>query len=277
MKPNSHNLHSDIEGRRIALLLEYDGTSYHGFQYQRNVNSIQNELETAIVRLTDENIRIKAAGRTDAGVHATGQVVCFDTYSCHPASIFVHGLNHYLPEDIVVKDARDVDLDFDPRRSAISRKYIYRVLNTKTPSPLLRGLVHLVKRELDLDAMRNAAKSLEGTLDCKPFSGPLGSRKTTIRTIYNCNIETQGDIVALVIEASGFLHQQVRRTMGALIEVGLGNMTVSEFQSLSKLGEARGVIPAKGLSLVEVKYSENIFNSNIKTEEHNVQEVGNLI
>ncbi len=277
MKSYSNNLHTDIGVRRIALLLEYDGAHYHGFQYQSNVNSIQNELETAIVKLTNENIRIKAAGRTDAGVHATGQVVCFDTTSNHEASIFVQGLNHYLPEDIVIKDAKDVHLHFDPRRSAISRKYIYRVLNTKTPSPLLRRLVHQVKRKLDLNAMKDAAKSLEGTIDCKPFSGPLGSRKSTIRTIYNCNIQTHGDIVALVIESNGFLHQQVRRTMGALIEVGLGNMTITEFQSLSQLGEARWVIPAKGLSLVNVKYSEDIFNSNIRTEEHNVQEVGNLI
>ena len=277
MKSYSKQYSLDIGVRRIALLLEYDGACYHGFQYQPHVNSIQAELESAITNLTGENTRIKGAGRTDAGVHATGQVICFDTSFSHEASIFVQGLNHYLPEDIVVKDAEYVELDFDPRRSAISRKYIYRVLNTKTTSPLLRGLVHLVKRKLDLDSMREAAASLIGTIDCGAFSGPLRSGKSTIRTIYSCNIETQGNIVALVIEASGFLHQQVRRTMGALIEVGLGNMTLNEFQSLSKLGEARWVAPAKGLSLVDVKYNRDIFDNNTRTREHNVQEVGNLI
>ena len=158
--------------RRLALLVEYEGTRYHGFQYQENASSVQGELEAALYRFSGESTRIGAAGRTDSGVHAVGQVVAFDTWLGHPTKVFVQALNHYSPEDICVRDAVDVTLDFDPRRWAVSREYCYRIVNSGASSPLLRRFVHAVKPHLDLNDMQKAAGIVEGERDFAPLFRP---------------------------------------------------------------------------------------------------------
>ena len=249
--------------RRLALLVEYEGTRYHGFQSQKNAASVQDALEGALFRLTGERRRIRGAGRTDAGVHAQGQVVSFDTSASYSPDVFVNAMNRYLPDDISVRDAREVSVDFDPRRWAVSREYRYRILNAETPSPMLRRFVHLVRKPLDAEAMRTAAALLEGERDMAPFSGPLtNGRRSSTRRVYRRSVERRDDLITLDMVASGFLPQQVRRTAGTLLEVGLGRLSVRQFEALAGcgiLGAANRVAPAKGLSLINVTYAVPIF------------------
>lgn len=259
------------ELRRLALLVEYDGTGYHGFQAQENAESVQETLEGAIYNLTGERLRIKGAGRTDAGVHAQGQVVAFDTWAPYDPAVFVHALNNYLPDDISIKDAQEVSLDFDPRRWAVSREYRYKILNSATPSPLLKGFVHHVRRPLDTLAMQDAARLLEGERDFGPFSGPLSDGMVHARRrVFRCSISRRADMVFLDMVANGFLPQQVRRTAGALLEVGLGRLGLHEFRELAECGElgaATRVLPAQGLSLVKVSYPMPLFSSEEAVDE----------
>ena len=266
------------ELRRLALLVEYDGTGYCGFQAQENAQSVQEALEGAIYGLTGERLRINGAGRTDAGVHAQGQVVAFDTWAPYAPAVFVNALNYYLPEDISLRDAQEVSLDFDPRRWALSREYRYMILNSATPSPLLNGFVHHVRRPLDTPAMQDAARLLEGERDVAPFSGPLTSGRTdTRRSVLKCSISRRADMVYLDMVASGFLPQQVRRTAGALLEVGLARLGFREFRDLAEGGELGAftkVLPAKGLSLIRVSYPMLLFPSQgtVDVREHVVLE-----
>ena len=266
------------ELRRLALLVEYDGTRYHGFQAQRNAESVQETLEGAIHSLTGERLRVKGAGRTDAGVHAQGQVVAFDTWAPYAPAVFTHALNHYLPDDISIKDAQEVSLDFDSRRWAVSREYRYIILNRDTPSPLSKGFVHHVRRPLDTLAMQDAARLLEGEKDFAPFCGPLSSgRVGTRRRMLKCSISRRADMVFLDMVANGFLPQQVRRTAGALLEVGLRRLGLDEFRDLAECGElgaATRVLPANGLSLVKVSYPMLLFPSEgtVAVLEHPVPE-----
>ena len=161
-----------VDGRRIAVLLEYDGTAYSGSQYQENGPSIQSELEAAIRKLTSETVRAAFAGRTDAGVHALGQVASFETVSRLTPAEFVSGLNHFLPEDIAVRAAKEVAREFDPRRHAPGRLYRYRIDNRAVRSPLERNRSWHVARPLDVAAMQRAARLLEGKHDFAAFAGP---------------------------------------------------------------------------------------------------------
>jgi tRNA pseudouridine38-40 synthase len=253
------------ELRRLALLVEYEGTAYHGFQSQSNAASVQATLEEALHSLTGEQRRIQGAGRTDAGVHAEGQVVAFDTWAPYDPGVFVQGLNHYLPEDVSVKEAREVSLDFDPRRWAVSREYRYQILNSATSSPLLRRHAHLVRKPLDTAAMQEAARFLEGERDFAPFSGPLDTgRRGTRRRMFRCLVIRNADLVTLEMVANGFLRQQVRRTAGALVEVGLGRLDLRRFVALAECGvqgAAHTVLPAKGLSLMKVSYPDSLIVS----------------
>ena len=253
------------ELRRLAMLVEYDGTRYHGFQAQRNAKSVQEILEGAIRSLTGEQLRIKGAGRTDAGVHAQGQVVAFDTWSPHAPGVFVKALNNYLPGDISIKDAQEVSLGFDPRRWAITREYRYRILNSTNPSPLLQGFVHHVRQPLDTEAMRDAARLLEGEMDFAPFTRTFSNGLVnTRRKVFRCSISRRTDMIFLDMAASGFLTQQVRRTAGALLEVGLGRLDLHDFRDLAECGKPGAVtwvLPAKGLSLMSVSYPVPLFSS----------------
>ena len=251
--------------RRLAMLVEYDGRAFHGFQAQRNACSVQAALEEAIRHLTGESARVRGAGRTDAGVHALGQVVAFDTGSSHSPDVFRQALNHHLPDEIAVREVVDVSREFDPRRWAVGREYRYRVLNSPAPSPLLRGLVHHVRQPLDAEAMNLAASFLEGESDFAPFAASVPEgRAGTMRIVYGCSVTRRGDLVILDLEANGFLRQQVRRTAGALLEVGLGRMDVEGFQTLAecgRLGAAEQSLPAAGLTLMRVNYPTPLFRS----------------
>ncbi len=242
--------------RRIALIVEYDGAPYAGSQLQKRHPSIQAELEAAVERLTGSRERVAFAGRTDAGVHALGQVAAFTTTSRLARQTFVSGLNAWLPETIAVQRAVEVPLSFNPRRDATSRTYRYSICNVPARSPLARARAWRVPEPLDDRAMRRAARILIGEHDFAAFSRKEGT--TTRRRVLRCDVERRGARVAVEIEANAFLRQQVRRTVGALVEVGRGRLTATELRRLLRLAQpntAGPVAPAHGLCLLTVTYA----------------------
>ena len=236
--------------------MEYDGTKYHGSQYQANALTIQGEIEHALYKLAGEKIRIATASRTDAGVHAKGQVVSFKTKPAFPTQTWIKALNFYLPLDIAVKAAYEVDNGFDVRRDALSREYRYYILNSFTRSPLMQGFAYFVPQPLDIEAMNRACQVLPGEHDFAPFSSVVSGR--TIREVYKAEVDKKEDLVRFDIVASSFLPHQVRNTIGGLIEVGLGKMEVETFWELARSGKAGAIgptAPAHGLYLMKVNYA----------------------
>jgi tRNA pseudouridine38-40 synthase len=248
-----------INGTQILLIIEYDGTGYHGFQWQNGLPSIQKEVEKAISKLTGERRRVISASRTDAGVHAKGQVVGFRTRSELPTRNFVNGLNHYLPRDIAVKAAYRVNDAFRVRRDAVSREYSYNILNSPTRSPIREGRAYQVANPLDIEAMNRAAQTLIGEHDFASFVNGDGSwLKTTVRNVSRAEVEREGELVTFHIAANSFLPHQVRTTAGVLIRVGQGKMKLDQFRSIIKArlpGTAGPTAPACGLCLDRVNYS----------------------
>jgi len=237
-------------GTKIVLIVEYDGTNYHGSQLQANAPTIQGEIEKALQKLTGEKIRAKAASRTDAGVHAKGQVVSFRTKTALPVKAFVEGLNHHLPRDIAVKEAFRAADSLDVRRGALSREYKYYILNSPTRSPMRQGFSYRINGKLDVRAMQRACQALVGKHDFASFvSSPEMAEKSTVRNVYKAEIERDGDMIVLDMVANSFLPHQVRNTVGSLIKVGQGKMTVDEFYTMIESrtpGMAGPTIPAGG-------------------------------
>jgi tRNA pseudouridine38-40 synthase len=237
--------------------MEYDGTRYHGSQYQTNAPTIQGETEHALERLTGEKVRIALASRTDAGVHAKGQVVSFKTNSTFAPKTWVRALNHYLPPDIAIKAAYYAEDDFDVRRHAWSREYRYSILNTSAPSPLMRRYTCFVSHPLDTEDMDRACQELVGEHDFASFSGMIHGQAR--RRVYRAEVSHQDNLVIFDIEASSFLPHQVRNTVGGLIRVGLGKLEVESFWALAQSGRPGAVGPAaptQGLCLTKINYHD---------------------
>jgi tRNA pseudouridine38-40 synthase len=246
---------------RMVLVIEYNGSHYCGFQLQAKLPTIQGEIEKSLKKLTGDRIRVMAASRTDSGVHARGQVVSFRTESKLAPETFVNGLNYYLPNDIAVKEAHRADGSFSVRSHAVSREYEYYILNSPTPSPLWNGFCHTVTSELDIEAMDQACRLLIGEHDLASFASNLGVEiKCTRRRVYHAGVTRNGEMVVFSIKANSFLPHQVRNTIGALIRVGLGRMTQTEFYSImeaKKIGLAGPAAPAGGLYLTRVNYGKH--------------------
>jgi len=190
---------------RLALIVEYDGADYHGFQYQRGAPTIQEELENAIAKLVGVRSRVQGAGRTDAGVHATGQVVAFDTEADHSPGTFVRALNYHLPDDIAVKAAYRVGPEFDPRRMALSRRYVYSIYAGATPSPLIRRTSWPGGDKLRVRKMQAAARHLVGVHDFARFAGPLGKPGgSTVREITETRVSRRGDLIVFEVRETHF-------------------------------------------------------------------------
>ncbi len=244
---------------RLALTIEYEGTRYHGFQYQVEAPTIQDEVEQAIHRLTGECVRVKGAGRTDAGVHAEAQVVAFDTDSAYSTDTFVSALNHYLPADIAVRAAHIMAHDFDPRRHAQSRTYRYSILNSRTPSPLARRFTCHIRETLDVERMRSAAALFTGEHDFRRFAAPLPMGKTnSVRAVLDVTVEHRGDVTDLWVTGNAFLQHQVRRMAGALVDIGRGKLSEDDLREMINNGVTDKVahsLPAQGLCLVKVEYA----------------------
>lgn len=250
------------DSRRLALLLEYDGSRHAGSQLQANGPSIQGELEHALAEMTGSSTRVAFAGRTDAGVHALGQVVAFDTRTVYGCEEFVGGLNMRLPAAISVRAAREVDPAFDPRRGALARRYRYAIVSSVTRAPLQRGRAWQVAAALDLGAMQAAASLLVGEHDFAAFAAREAARLSTRREIYRACVGRHGRMIRIELTANAFLMHQVRRTVAALVDVGSGRLPMAEF--VRHLHEARPgsyerAAPPHGLCLVSVTYRPPLF------------------
>ncbi len=262
--PEGEACNSQTPGvRRLALRVEYQGTSYNGFQLQLNQPTIQGALEEALKRFTGESIRIRGASRTDSGAHALGQGVDFLTCSKHPAEKFLAALNFFLAEDIRVLWATQVREGFHSRHSALSRVYQYRILARKEPSALLRH-THLWERTpLDTARMVEAAQFLTGTHDFRVIAPSHPKDRSAVRTVSRWEVRREADTIIIECEANGFLKHQIRKANGILLEIGKGKRQV-EFTREALEGTADvsdiPVLPARGLCLVEVKYPAEAFD-----------------
>lgn len=243
--------------KNIKLVLEYDGTNYHGYQVQPNGVTIQEILEKSIKILTNDEFILYCAGRTDAGVHAKGQVCNF---KCEKLKVSIDelpiALNGILPKDISVKSAEYVDLDFNSRFSAKSREYIYKIYNSKYRSALKYKYSWFVGCGLNIKAMEEAMKYLVGTHDFKAFTCAT-YKDTTIRHINYINIERENEYINIIINANAFTRNMVRNIVGTLVEVGKGKRSIEEMQTIlnSKDRQKAGICaPAHGLYFVKVEY-----------------------
>jgi tRNA pseudouridine38-40 synthase len=252
--------------RRIALLLEYDGSRFAGSQLQKNARTVQSELEDAIAKTTQARARVAFAGRTDAGVHARGQVASFDTSSELPATTLMRALNAWLPEDLAVVEALEIHAGLDVRRDAVRRHYQY-VVETQAGRPVLeRRRVWHVPGELDVEAMQAAAGLLVGSHDFAAFASPLEtSEASTVREIYRFGLHPLDSRVLVDVEGNAFLPHQVRRMVGALVEVGRGKLTTQEYEGLLAGPSARAgpAAPAHGLCLMRVDYEPQLFREKL--------------
>lgn len=240
-----------------VLLVEYEGTNYCGFQLQKEEPTIQRELEQALKKLTGQDIRVMAASRTDSGVHARGQLVGFRAEVALPLGTYVRGMNYYLPKDIVVKRAYTVGPDFRLRSGARSRLYRYCLFNRAVPSPFWQRWSHWVRQPLNMEAMQEASQFLVGCHDFSAFASPLPDSQSSVRTVYRAEVRREENLVFFEVEANSFLPHQVRRTVGALVEVGLGRSSPTTFEALLRWPRpsvAGPALPAQGLFLMQVNH-----------------------
>lgn len=245
--------------RRIFLEIAYDGTNYSGWQVQNNAVSVQETIDKALSEWLSEEIHTIGASRTDAGVHAKGNVAVFDTKSQIPADKFAFGLNSRLPDDICIQESFEVPMEFHPRFTETVKTYEYKILNRKFPDPTRRNDSLFYYGRLNVDAMNEAASYLVGPHDFKSFCAVNHDAKTTIRTIYSAIVDKEGDMITFQITGNGFLYNMVRIIAGTLIEVGKGRIKPED---IKKIMEARDrqkagpTAPAHGLTLVEIEYPE---------------------
>ena len=245
---------------RYKLTIEYDGTNYAGWQRQANGASIQQALEEALLALTGETPVVHGAGRTDAGVHAMGQVAHVDLGCDWSGWRLREAINaHLVPHPIAVLDAAPAADHFDARRSAVMRHYLYRIVNRRAPLTFERGRAWHVKRDLDAAAMQEAARALIGRHDFSTFRDSQCQAKSPVRTLARLDVAREGDRVDFAVAALSFLHRQVRSMVGSLVEVGLGKWRAADLrQALEAADRSRcgQVAPACGLYLARVDYAE---------------------
>ena len=242
---------------RFKLTVEYDGTDYHGWQVQPNGRTIQATLEAAVQRMVGECSRLAAAGRTDAGVHAAGQVVSFSLLRSWPPDTLLRGLNALTPRDISIRTVDVVDDEFDPRRAARSRVYIYRIWNARIPSPFWRRYTWHVAPPLDCERMRAAARHLIGEHDLSSFRAADCDAADPVRRVLRSELEQSGELLTYTIEATAFLRHMVRNIVGTLVEIGTGARAVADILRLLAARDrkqAGPTAPPCGLCLMEVKY-----------------------
>lgn len=242
---------------RIALGVEYDGGYFHGWQHQPELRTVQNELETALSRIADHKIRVQCAGRTDTGVHASGQVVHFDTEHNRNVRAWTFGVNSYLPKDISVRWMRYVDDDFHARYSAESRQYRYIIFNNPNRPSLFQSNVTWQYRHLDHELMNQSAQNLIGEHDFTSFRAIGCQSKTPVRVLSHIDVKRRGDLIIIDVIANAFLHHMVRNITGVLISVGLGKQDVDWTKELLLAKDrclGAETAPPNGLYLTKVTY-----------------------
>lgn len=245
--------------KRLKLTVAYDGTDYCGWQIQKNGVTVEEVLNRALSRLTGEKITVIGASRTDAGVHARGNVAVFDTDTRIPAERIAYAVNALLPEDVVVVRSEEVPAGWHPRKCVSVKTYEYRILNREFPDPVRRRDTYFVSFPLDLDRMRQAAGYLKGTHDFKSFCSAQTSVEDTVRTIYSLDVEKAGDLFTVRVRGNGFLYNMVRIIAGTLAGVGRGYFEPEEVERMleEKDRTKAGVTaPPQGLTLVGIEYEE---------------------
>ncbi len=243
--------------KRVKLTVAYDGTNYCGWQVQPNGITIQEVLNQCLSEFTGEKIETIGASRTDAGVHALGNVAVFDTEMRMPGDKFSFALNQRLPEDIRIQKSEEVDVNFHPRYIKSQKTYEYRILNRRFPIPTERFYSHFTYIPLDIEKMREAAEYLVGEHDFKSFCGTGAQVKTTVRTVKEIQIEKNEDRITIRITGEGFLYNMVRIIAGTLMDIGGGLYPPEKIQEILEAKDrkkAGPTAPARGLTLMEIQY-----------------------
>ena len=244
--------------RNIKLLIEYDGTNYHGWQVQPNGLTIQEVIEKKVEVMTGQHVRLIASGRTDAGVHALGQVANFRTSAAIPVEGFWRGLNSLLPPDIVIQSAEEVETEFHAQHGVKRKTYRYLILNQEVPSAIYRNYSWHIPLPLNVSAMQDAAGILLGKKDFTTFRAADPDANDPVREVFQAGwLMKEGNFLGFTVEADGFLKHMVRNIVGTLVEVGKGKISAAEFQRILEARDRRqaGITaPPQGLFLVEVKY-----------------------
>lgn len=245
--------------KRIRLTVAYDGTNYCGWQIQPNGITIQEVLENCLEDLTGKKTEIMGASRTDAGVHALGNIAVFDTDMRMPGEKFSFALNQRLPEDIRIQKSEEVPPDFHPRYRESEKTYVYRILNRQFPIPTQRLYAHFTYIPLDTDRMREGGSYLIGEHDFKSFCGAGAQVKTTVRTIKEVSVSKKEDLITIKIRGNGFLYNMVRIIAGSLMEIGGGMYPPEHMKEMLEARDRQAAgptAPAKGLTLAEIRYPD---------------------
>lgn len=245
--------------KRIKLTVAYDGTDYCGWQIQKNGITVEKVLNRALSRLTGEEITVVGASRTDAGVHARGNVAVFDTDTRIPAERIVYAVNALLPEDVVVVRSEEVPAGWHPRKCVSVKTYEYRILNKEFPDPVRRRDTYFVSFSLDIERMRRAAEYLKGEHDFKSFCSAQTAVETTVRTIYDLDIKKEGEIITIRVRGNGFLYNMVRIIAGTLAGVGRGYFEPEDMERMLEAKDrtqAGVTAPPQGLTLVGIEYEK---------------------
>jgi len=243
--------------RNVKITIQYDGTDYHGWQMQLNGRTVQGELTAALSRIDGRPVVIHGAGRTDAGVHAEGQVASFNIASEIGATELRDAINGNLNRDIRVLKAEFVDSSFHARLSAKRKTYRYRIWNRDIVPPFVHRYVYHYRGNLDIEEMRRAGSFLVGTHDFRAFAGAVAESRNAIRTLERLDVEPDADVITITAAANGFLRYMVRTIAGTLIEVGRGHLgaeTVAEALEQNNRALAGPTAPASGLTLAQVDY-----------------------
>ena len=243
--------------RNIKLTIEYDGKDFNGWQKQPTKLNIQGTIEQAIKQITGEDIELNASGRTDAGVHALGQVANFKTNSKIPIEKFAIAINSKLKWSIVIKRAEEVDERFHSRLSCKRKTYRYIINNSQEGTAIYRNLETHIPQKLDVEKMQKAVKYFEGEHDFKAFKASGTSSKSSVRTIYKANVYQENEKIFIELTGNGFLYNMVRIIAGTLVDVGLGKIEPEEIPKIIQEGKrenAGKTLPPNGLYLVKVMY-----------------------
>ena len=245
--------------KRVRLTVAYDGTNYHGWQVQKNGITIESELNRCLRALLGEDIQVIGASRTDAGVHALGNVAVFDTCARIPAEKISYALNQRLPEDIRIQKSEAVGLDWHPRYVSSRKTYEYRIYRGEFPMPVKRLYSYFTYRKLDVNRMVEAAAYLEGEHDFKSFCQTGAQVESTVRTIYSAQVEEQGADLVIRICGNGFLYNMIRIIAGTLMDIGEGKRSPEDMETIIEAkdrGAAGPTASPQGLTLIRYEYPD---------------------
>ena len=242
--------------RNIKLVIHYDGTNYHGWASQPETATVQGTIEKAIEKLTGQPVKINGSSRTDAGVHALGQVANFQIDSAVPTENFLNALNNLLPEDTVIADVQDMSDNFDAISDTVEKQYDYLICTAPIQPVLVRNQWHR-PGQLNIEKMQHAAQRLIGKKDFKSFASAADQRESSVRTITLCQVEQKRDVIKISVAADGFLYNMVRNIVGTLVEIGRGRWEpeiIKDIFATKDRNAAGPIAPARGLCLMEIFY-----------------------